>query len=229
MSNDRPDPILFLDDHRGTNIPRDFAEGIKHEHVIGFGIGEDWNVLADPNNESYWVAWDECLRDAIVVDPSLADDPIAAAHALMVARDAYLASDKRWHALVEAIPSVCRYSVQQDGACWLVPVDMVSDEKTREWFYPGPIAIRLENQTDRDGFVMVDAVDHRQARHDGCIDGSSWEIVDGDFAYTMLIDRPTLVAELEAAGYIVDQSEYSAPTAEDMIALRARIDAENNS
>lgn len=46
------------------------------------------------------------------------------------------------------------------------------------------------------------------ADHDQTIDGSTWESDGSDFAYTILCDRPNLVAELREEGYKLDLSEY---------------------
>lgn len=46
---------------------------------------------------------------------------------------------------------------------------------------------------------------------DGYIDGSSWDTPQDmpDYAYTILMDRPTLVEELRDEGYVLDLSEYT--------------------
>ena len=60
---------LLLDDCRGIYIPRDFA--------INFDI-EEWGIseedakilLAGPDHELYWEAWDDVLRSAEYTDPN---------------------------------------------------------------------------------------------------------------------------------------------------------------
>lgn len=62
------EPILFLDDHRGIYIPRDFAQSIKHEAVTGVDE-EAWAILeAGPDHEFYWDVWAEVCDDAKVLD-----------------------------------------------------------------------------------------------------------------------------------------------------------------
>src|SRR5262249_6519309 len=47
-STARPEPVLFLDDHRGIYIPRDFAEAI--DPAYWFGVSqEELGILADPD------------------------------------------------------------------------------------------------------------------------------------------------------------------------------------
>jgi hypothetical protein len=54
---------LFLDDHRGIYIPRDFAASVVRERVVGV-TDESYAYLADPSSESYWDAWQEVCDKA---------------------------------------------------------------------------------------------------------------------------------------------------------------------
>jgi hypothetical protein len=62
------EPILFLDDHRGVYIPRDFANEIKRECVSGVDA-KTWAILeAGPDHEWYWEAWSDVIDRATVKD-----------------------------------------------------------------------------------------------------------------------------------------------------------------
>lgn len=56
MSNAKPELILFLDDHRGIHIPRDFAACVVRERVTGI-TDEDYADLANPDSDTYWDTW----------------------------------------------------------------------------------------------------------------------------------------------------------------------------
>jgi hypothetical protein len=107
--------------------------------------------------------------------------------------------------------------------------DAIEAEQPSAWFRviltSRPMRIALDNQGsdyEQDGMVLVTCEDKAVAEDDRYIDGSTWECPrDMDSAYTSLVDRPTLVAELEAEGYEVDTSCYSAPTDEDMARFAA--------
>lgn len=66
----KPEPILFLSDARGVNIPKDFANAFEDRKASVSGVDEStWMILeAGPEDEGYWDAWDEVERDAIVTD-----------------------------------------------------------------------------------------------------------------------------------------------------------------
>ena len=55
-----------------------------------------------------------------------------------------------------------------------------------------------------------DTFAHEWADSDQTIDGSSWETARDmpGFAYTIICNRPGLVAELEAEGYRLNLSQY---------------------
>lgn len=74
-----PDVELFLDETRGINIPRDFAESIDPVYWFGISVtademdeGEDCDlsILADPDSEFYWEVWDDVIRNAFAFLPT---------------------------------------------------------------------------------------------------------------------------------------------------------------
>lgn len=101
----KPDMMLWLGDHRGIYIPRDFATSFadRAKHVSGVDA-EQWAILeAGPDsasNESYWDVWDEVCDSAIVTDDN--------GH---------------------------KFTVWQDGDCWLIPdgMEWSDDEGTFVW------------------------------------------------------------------------------------------------
>jgi hypothetical protein len=67
---DKPEPLLWLDDHRGIYIPRDFASSFlnRSKHVEGVNA-DDWKILeTGPDHEYYWDVWIEVSDNAIVTD-----------------------------------------------------------------------------------------------------------------------------------------------------------------
>ena|SRR6266404_1081532 len=66
----RPNAILWLADHRGRYIPRDFANSFADRAKIVSGISDkDWSILeSGPDHEFYWDTWDTVCSDAIVTD-----------------------------------------------------------------------------------------------------------------------------------------------------------------
>lgn len=61
---------LYLSDARGIYIPRDFAQGTKRECVANVN-DEDWQtLLAGPDHEWYWEAWETVLDRATLTDPT---------------------------------------------------------------------------------------------------------------------------------------------------------------
>ncbi len=196
-STDRPEPILFLDDHRGIYIPRDFAACVKRECVTG--VDDDtWSTLENPDHEWYWEAWQDVCDRAIVTDEK-----------------------------------GNTYNVYQDGACWLIPVGMEWDDRTESHFWASPMRVTISNSDDDDGMVTVYCDDQRQARldHSVSLDGqsSNWECPrDMDVAYASLCSFYDLSAALTAGGYVVDDSEYTPPSAEDLAYWAYRNDAEND-
>jgi hypothetical protein len=64
MGKRAADVVLYLSDARGIYIPRDFAECTHRECVSGVS-DEDWQVLlAGPEHEWYWEAWDGVCNSA---------------------------------------------------------------------------------------------------------------------------------------------------------------------
>lgn len=66
----RPNPLLWLDDHRGVYIPRDFANCFRDRAKVVEGVSdEDWAILeAGPDHELYWDTWNDVCDTAIVTD-----------------------------------------------------------------------------------------------------------------------------------------------------------------
>lgn len=58
---------LLLDGARGTYIPRDFSTDFHHDKWQGVSA-EEWEILADPEHEYYWEAWDSVLSNATFAD-----------------------------------------------------------------------------------------------------------------------------------------------------------------
>jgi hypothetical protein len=66
----RPDMMLWLDDHRGVYIPRDFANSFADRAKSVSGVKDkDWLILeAGPDHELYWDTWNEVSDCARVTD-----------------------------------------------------------------------------------------------------------------------------------------------------------------
>lgn len=101
MSN-KPEPMLYLSDARGVYIPRDFAQGTRRECVAGVRESDWETLLAGPEHEWYWEAWDAVEQSAVVTDPTTG----------------------------------VRYTVYQNGDCWLIPEGMQYDEQTDFFSWP---------------------------------------------------------------------------------------------
>lgn len=66
----KPDMMLWLDDHRGIYIPRDFAKSFanRDKHVTGVST-KYWAILeAGPDHELYWDTWSSVCDTAIITD-----------------------------------------------------------------------------------------------------------------------------------------------------------------
>lgn len=91
--------MLWLDEPRGQNIPRDFALSFADRDKAVTGVSaEDWAILEkgpSPENENYWEAWDDVCRNAVVTDYT---------------------------------DNGAQYFIYQAGACWLVEVGAEWDE-----------------------------------------------------------------------------------------------------
>lgn len=102
----KPEPMLWLDDHRGRYIPRDFAQSFISRDLHVTGVSSDgWQILErGPDDEStgeqYWDAWFDVEQNAIVT--------------------------------IEGV----KYSLYQDGALWLIPEGMEWDDKTEGFIWP---------------------------------------------------------------------------------------------
>jgi hypothetical protein len=68
----KPDTMLWLDDHRGVYIPRDFANSFANrDHDVSGVDPEQWKILEtgpELENEFYWEVWTEVCDNAIVTD-----------------------------------------------------------------------------------------------------------------------------------------------------------------
>lgn len=65
-----PDVMLWLDDHRGVYIPRDFATSFADRAKSVSGVShKTWSILeAGPDHEWYWEAWTEVCDNATITD-----------------------------------------------------------------------------------------------------------------------------------------------------------------
>lgn len=102
----QPEMMLWLDDHRGVYIPRDFANSFADRAKSVSGVSpEDWAILeAGPescSNESYWDVWSDVCDNAVVTDEN-----------------------------------GVKFRLHQDGALWLVPEGMEYDETTETFAWP---------------------------------------------------------------------------------------------
>lgn len=103
MANVNLEPLLWLDDHRGIYIPRDFATSFinRAKHVSGVD-DETWAILeSGPDHELYWEAWDDVTDNATVTDE---------------------------HGN--------KFSIYQNGACWLIPEGMEWSDETEFFVWP---------------------------------------------------------------------------------------------
>lgn len=127
------EPELFLDDHRGIYIPRDFSEAIDPR--CWFGVtSEELGILGDPQHDLYWEVWSEVCDGAVAFIPSDASRYLAATIVAMdAAHTADSAGDTAERDRILATLTGERWSLYQDGALWLIPDGMEwSDEQ--EWY-----------------------------------------------------------------------------------------------
>jgi hypothetical protein len=105
MTKARPEPMLWLDDHRGQYIPQDFATSFSTRDKDVTGVSdENWAILeAGPDHEWYWDAWTEVCDNAVIT----ANDGDGT-----------------------------KYTVHQDGACWLIPEGMEWSDKAEFFVWP---------------------------------------------------------------------------------------------
>lgn len=59
---------MILDDHRGIYIPQNFAEEFDLTRWSGITEENKADLLAGPDNEHYWEAWDRVLNNAVHTD-----------------------------------------------------------------------------------------------------------------------------------------------------------------
>ena len=59
---------LFLDDHRGVYIPRDFVESIDLSMWEGISAEDADTLRAGPDHEWYWETWDDVMSNAVCTD-----------------------------------------------------------------------------------------------------------------------------------------------------------------
>jgi hypothetical protein len=99
---DKPEMILWVNDHHGIYVPQEFAKRFANraQQVIGV-TDEDWAILdAGPGHELYWDVWNEVEQNALVRDGGTT------------------------------------YRIYNNGDCWLVPADMVWDDKNETFVWP---------------------------------------------------------------------------------------------
>lgn len=78
------------------------------------------------------------------------------------------------------------------------------------------LSVKLTNTGD--GMVTCWCDDREAAMLDQTIMGARWEGTGGEpGAYAVIMDSPDLVERLEADGYAVDDSEYSAPEKDESV------------
>ena len=67
--DNRPQPEFFLEGSRGQYLARDFANLLhKNKDHVRNVTDEQWDILRKgPGDEQYLDAWDEVLRDAVIV------------------------------------------------------------------------------------------------------------------------------------------------------------------
>jgi hypothetical protein len=68
MPLDNPKTLLWLADHRGVNIPKDFAESFKDRDKDVSGVDpEQWAILeAGQEHEFYWDTWSDVMDSAVI-------------------------------------------------------------------------------------------------------------------------------------------------------------------
>ncbi len=110
-SINKPDMILFLDDHRGQYIPRDFALSIDracvdakwHDKLDTLAKGPEGALDSEPDaSDFYWDIWQELCDECVVTS------------------------------LIDKV----NYRIYQDGACWLVPEGMEWNEREKSFAWP---------------------------------------------------------------------------------------------
>ena len=66
----KPEPMLWLDDHRGVYIPHDFALSFANRERDVSGVdNEEWATLENgPDEDFYWDVWADVCDHAVVTD-----------------------------------------------------------------------------------------------------------------------------------------------------------------
>lgn len=133
------------------------------------------------------------------------------------------ADDPSWDEILDDLEIECESDEEKDDLfrvyqdAWS---EGMSDEVQRAARLAMPIKVKITCSDDDDGMCTLWCDDVEQARHDQSVslDGqsSNWEFPDGEIAICSLSNFYDLEAALEAAGYDVDGSEYSAPDDEDL-------------
>lgn len=192
---ERPDVILFLDDHRGIYIPRDFAQSIDRTRIAGIEASDLDFLINEPDADHYWDVWSEVCDNARVTGT---DGTVYTLY-----QDGAL-----W-----LIPEGMDYDERTDSWFWATPIRVslsCSDEDD------GTVTIYCEDQRQArlDQSVSVDGQSSRWE----CPR-------DMDVAYASLCNFYDLERALTDAGYEVDASEYSPPDDEDLAYWAYRVAA----
>lgn len=90
----------------------------------------------------------------------------------------------------------------------------------------GRAEITISTNDDDDGFITLYCNDSEAARDAQSVLDTNWEFND-DQAYCSVTDCPDLIERLEAEGYEVDDSEWSAPDEEDLAYWHAKYERAN--
>jgi len=60
--------ILFASDRHGIYIPQYFAESVDRTKLSGVSDGDMEILMAGPDHEQYWDAWNDVEQSAILTD-----------------------------------------------------------------------------------------------------------------------------------------------------------------
>ncbi len=115
----QPDPVLFLDDHRGVNIPRDFAACVARDRVSGV-TDEQYADLGTPDSETYWDTWSEVCESAVLTGTDGVKYRLYQDGALWLIPDGMEWSDARgWHIWPQASVAIGdRFIATGPGECF---------------------------------------------------------------------------------------------------------------
>lgn len=118
----KPDMMLWLSDSRGVYIPRDFANSFvdRAKHVSGVAA-ENWEILeAGPD----------------IVDDSGERVECYYWDAWQEVCDSAVVTDDKGH----------KYTIWQDGDCWLVPEGMKWNDETDSFDWPDERETKEQDQ-----------------------------------------------------------------------------------